>query len=91
MIEGGKETPRVGAGLSLLPNFIIDSHFEERNRIIRLKKAVDLGGTRIGLGISEDSAVIINKNSIKVIGNGNTTLVTTDGYKVLKPGETFKI
>jgi cyanophycinase len=91
MIEGGKETPRVGAGLSLLPNFIIDSHFEERNRMIRLKKTVDLGGTRIGLGISEDSAVVINKNTIKVIGNGNTTLITTDGHKILKPGETFKI
>jgi cyanophycinase len=91
MIEGGEEIPRVGAGLSLVPNLIIDSHFDERNRMNRLKTAVNMGGSRIGLGLSEDSAVIISKNSIKVIGNGNTTIITTDGHKVLKPGETFKL
>ena len=92
MITGGKETPSIGAGISLVPDIIIDSHFEERNRMTRLQKAVDsMGGNRIGLGLSEDAAAIIRKNSIDIIGSGNVTLITSDGHKVLRPGDTFRI
>jgi cyanophycinase-like exopeptidase len=58
----------------------------------RLQKAVDgMGGNRIGLGLSEDAAAIIRKNSIDIIGSGNVTLIVSDGHKVLRPGDTFRI
>ena len=91
MIYGGKNVPNMAPGLSFLPNIIIDTHFEERNRITRLSAAVEMSGGRLGIGISEDSAVLICGNNISVMGKGNTTLVTTDGYKVLKPGDKLKI
>lgn len=91
MITGGKETPSIGAGISLVPDIIIDSHFEERNRIQRLQTAVNMGGNRIGLGLSEDACAIIRTNSINIIGSGNVTLLTSDGSIVLRPGDTFKL
>lgn len=91
MIYGGKDVPNIAPGLSFTPNIIIDTHFEERNRMTRLNTAVSMGGGRFGIGISEDTAVIICDSNISVIGEGNATLVTTDGHKVLKPGDKFKI
>jgi cyanophycinase len=91
MIYGGKDIPRISPGLSFLPNIIIDTHFEERNRMDRLNAAVGMGGGRIGIGISEDTAVFICGNNISVMGEGNATLVTIDGHKVLKSGDKFKI
>ena len=91
MIYGGKNVPNMSKGLSFLPNIIIDTHFEERNRITRLSAAVEMDVDRLGIGISEDSAVLICGNTISVMGEGNVTLVTTNGHKVLKPGDKFKI
>ncbi len=91
MIYGGKDVPNMAPGLSFTPNIIIDTHFEERNRMTRLNVAVGMGGGRLGIGISEDTAVLICGNNISVMGEGNATLVTTDGHIVLKPGDKFKI
>jgi cyanophycinase len=90
MIAGGKEVPRMGKGLSLIPNVILDSHFDERNRLSRLKSAVDSFGL-VGIGLSEDTGVILRKDSFEVVGTGNVTLVTSEETKVMSPGQTFRI
>lgn len=91
MICGGRDVPRMGTGLSFTPNIIIDTHFEERNRMDRLSAAVGMSGGRIGIGIPEDCAVLISGDIIEVIGSGRATLVTSDGIKILNPGETLHI
>lgn len=90
MIVGGKESPRFGKGLSLIPNVILDSHFDERNRMQRLIVAVESFGG-YGIGLSEDTGVVFRKGSFEVVGTGNVTLVTAEGVRVFPPGQTFSI
>lgn len=90
MITGGEEVPKTDEGLSLIPNVILDSHFDERKRWTRLKYAVDYFGLP-GIGLSENTGVILRKGSFEVVGAGNVTIVTSDETRVMSPGQTFRI
>lgn len=58
-------------GLGFIDTAIIDSHFVDRGRFGRLIVAVVEHPEMTGIGISEDTAVIITKNRyLKVIGLG---------------------
>jgi cyanophycinase len=71
MITGGDESPIMGKGLSIIPNIIIDTHFQERNRNQRLEMAVRYTPNKIGLGISEDTAIVFKGKEVLIFGNGN--------------------
>ena len=62
-------------GLGLLPNFIIDQHFAERGRIGRLIGAVSQNPRVLGIGIDEDTAIVVRGHQFKVIGSGAVFLV----------------
>lgn len=78
MISGGgkkevllKGAVRMRDGLGLIPNFIIDSHFIQRRRFGRLAEAVARFPNRIGIGLAEDTGLVIkNGNQCEVIGSG---------------------
>jgi cyanophycinase len=82
MIAGGSSTEALlkGAvimrkGLGLIPDLIIDTHFIQRGRFGRLAEAVAIFPNLIGLGLAEDTGVIIkNCNDFKVIGSGMVIL-----------------
>ncbi|HEY7543694.1 MAG TPA: cyanophycinase [Blastocatellia bacterium] len=58
-------------GLGMIKNVIIDQHFSERGRIRRLLGAVAQNPRMIGIGIDEDTAVVVSKEeSFRVIGSG---------------------
>ena len=88
MICGGTDVPKLSRGLSFLDGIIVDSHFEERNRLPRLSAAVGVCGG-LGLGLAEDCAVVVRGNVFRVVGSGNATVVTKDGVRVLVPGESL--
>lgn len=90
MITGGEGVPKTGKGLSLIPNVILDSHFDERKRWHRLKCAVDYLGLP-GIGLSENTGVIFRNGAFEVVGTGNATIVTSDETRVMSPGQTFRI
>ena len=71
MIAGGDESPIMGKGLSMLPNIIIDTHFQERNRKPRLEMAVSDTINKIGIGISEDTAIVFKGKHVLTFGKGN--------------------
>jgi cyanophycinase len=71
MIAGGDESPIMGKGLSMLPNIIIDTHFQERNRKPRLEMAVSDTINKIGIGISEDTAIVFKGKQVLTFGKGN--------------------
>ena len=75
MIAGGDESPIMGKGLSMLPNIIIDTHFQERNRKPRLKMAVRDTQNKIGIGISEDTAIVFKGKKIITFGKGNIKIL----------------
>lgn len=58
-------------GLGLISGVVVDSHFAERGRIGRLLGAVAENPKDVGLGIDEDTAVVIDPDrSLRVIGSG---------------------
>lgn len=78
MIAGGnnidsfrKGTVHMGKGLGFIPELIIDSHFIRRGRFGRITEAVAKYPNLIGVGLAEDTGIIIrNKKEFQVIGSG---------------------
>lgn len=78
MISGGrngtiirKNDLKMGKGLGLISEVIFDSHFIKRQRFGRLSEAVALHPDKLGVGLGEDTAVIVREgNILEIIGSG---------------------
>jgi cyanophycinase len=70
---------RMAPGLGLLRDVIIDQHFAERGRIGRLLGAIALNPRELGIGIDEDTAVVIEGRRLKVIGAGAVYVADASG------------
>lgn len=68
MIQEGKDPVIVRSGLGIVPKLIVDSHFLERNRITRLRELIDEHDDHFGIGIDPQTAVILEKGMLRVIG-----------------------
>lgn len=66
-------------GLGLLPNVIIDQHFAERGRFGRLLGAVAHNPRLMGLGIDENTAVVVEHGRLRVLGDGAVYVVDGEG------------
>jgi cyanophycinase len=76
-----KNSVRMSPGLGFLKNIIIDQHFTERGRISRLITAVSYNPYNLGIGIDENTAIILNgKGTLEVYGGGSATVV--DGSQI---------
>jgi cyanophycinase len=79
--EGNLVEQYVGPGLGLLEfKTLIDTHFSQRRRLYRLFVAIAGYPEIMGLGIDEDTAMIVRGEVGKVVGNGGVTFV--DGRTV---------
>jgi cyanophycinase len=68
-------------GFSLIQNVYIDSHFSERGRFGRLAHAVLKRPEFIGIGLGEETGVIIKEgNHVEVFGTGVVTIM--DGSQI---------
>jgi cyanophycinase len=78
MVEGGGDESykiggalRMAPGLGLIEGMIIDQHFAERGRMGRLLGAVAENPANVGVGIDEDTAIVVEKGkSFYVLGSG---------------------
>lgn len=69
-------------GLGFVEDVIIDSHVNKRGRFTRLAQMVALHPQKIGIGLGEDTGVIITKgDELEVIGSGAVMIV--DGSNIL--------
>ncbi len=58
-------------GLGLLKGVIVDSHFAERGRLGRLLGAVAQNPYNLGIGIDEDTALVVQNGRVaRVVGSG---------------------
>ncbi len=75
--EGGVEPLVLTKGLGFLPGYVVDQHFSERGRLPRLVRAVVCGAGH-GIGIDEDTALIIDLVGRKaiIIGKSSVTALT---------------
>ncbi len=89
MIVGGdssealrKGTLGVSAGMGLIDNVIIDTHFVERGRFSRLMQIVSMNPSNTGIGLGEDSGIIVEGGSIlRAIGSGTTVILDGEHLK----------
>ncbi|MBK8257607.1 MAG: cyanophycinase [Polyangiaceae bacterium] len=89
MIAQGKKAyaPRrsnitMAPGLGLTKRLVIDQHFAQRHRIGRLFTAVALNPFLLGVGIDEDTAIVLEPtHQMHVFGAGTVTVI--DGAKIL--------
>lgn len=85
------------AGLGLLQHLVIDTHFIERGRIIRMAQAVAQNPGCVGVGLESDTAILVTEGKkVEVIGSGLVTILdgmdisSTNIYEIAA-GEPFTI
>ena len=72
---------KITSGLGFIDNVTIDTHFVKRGRIGRLFQAVVSNPKTLGLGLGEDTGLLIkNGHTMEAIGSGLVILV--DGRKI---------
>ncbi|MBF2001858.1 MAG: cyanophycinase [Synechococcales cyanobacterium M58_A2018_015] len=65
----------LGPGMGFLPGIVIDQHFAQRGRLGRLLAALVLQPAVLGLGIDEDTAIVVKDDEFEVVGQGAITVV----------------
>jgi cyanophycinase len=88
LVEGGEEkshviggSARMAPGLGLIDGVIIDQHFMERGRFGRLIGAVSQNPKNLGIGIDEQTAIVVERgNGFYVLGSGAVYVI--DGTEV---------
>jgi cyanophycinase len=85
LVKGSSgESHRIGdlhmaPGLGLVRDVIIDQHFAERGRIGRLLGAVAQNPRVLGVGIDEDTAIVVRGGRFAVVGSGAVYVVDGEG------------
>ncbi|WP_088889089.1 cyanophycinase [Leptolyngbya ohadii] len=82
MIVGGAsvsnptvDAVQLGPGMGFLPGIAIDQHFAQRGRLGRLLAALVQKPAVLGIGIDEDTAIIVKGDEFRVVGQGAITVV----------------
>lgn len=104
MIVSGKDddsprkcTIKMAPGLDLIRGVLIDQHFAQRGRIGRLLNAVAQNPEILGIGIDENTAVVVEGSNIfRIIGSGAVTvvdgkLISHTNVSELSPDESLAI
>ncbi|HNR54747.1 MAG TPA: cyanophycinase [Flavobacteriales bacterium] len=94
LIKGGV---KMTTGAALIHDVIIDSHFVERGRFSRLTQAVAANPSAIGIGLGEDTGVVITDGDmLETIGSGQVMIfdgheLTYSDFADVEEGEPFSI
>jgi cyanophycinase len=79
--EGQSEPLVIAKGLGFLPGMVVDQHFGQRKRLPRLQLAVKSFARLGGVGIDENTALVVDQanQSGAVVGTGGTVFVSATG------------
>lgn len=81
IVKGDSEiSPRsdavtLGSGMGFVSGIVVDQHFAQRGRLGRLLTALVLKPAVIGIGVDENTALIVQDNEFTVLGEGAVTIV----------------
>jgi cyanophycinase len=71
-----KGSVSITAGLELLNDVAIDTHFISRGRIVRMSQMIATNPSFIGIGLEEDTGVVVKKGcEMEVVGSGLVMVV----------------
>lgn len=72
---------KISKGFDLIQNVLVDTHFIKRGRFARLAHAVILNPTCLGIGLEEDTALLISEGrKVTCLGSGMVILI--DGSNI---------
>jgi len=72
---------KITTGLEFLKDVCVDTHFVDRGRFVRMAQVIATNPTSIGIGIEEDTAIVVRKGSeAEIIGSG--VIVVIDGFDI---------
>src|ERR1700759_2014593 len=72
---------KITTGLEFLKDVCIDTHFVDRGRFIRMAQVIATNPTSVGIGIEEDTAIVVRKGTeAEIIGSG--TVIIIDGFHI---------
>jgi cyanophycinase len=96
MILGGNPAAQIGAGFGFLERVVVDQHFQNRNRLARLLGVLGKHRDCLGVGIDEQTAIVVNGRTAKVVGDANVRVCVSPGsakenVRVLQPGDEFDL
>lgn len=104
MIVAGKKNQvlmkcdlKTGDGLGFIKPVLFDTHFIQRGRFERLAEAISVFPDKIGVGLSEDAALVIKDgNECEAIGSGMVSIIDgsefdIDHYNRLKDGSVISL
>jgi len=84
---GNEEVQELGGeiklttGLEFLKDVCVDTHFVHRSRFVRMAQVVVTNPTCIGIGIEEDTAIVIkNGQEMQVVGTGMVIII--EGFEI---------
>lgn len=69
------EVVEMAPGMGFLPGVVVDQHFAQRGRLGRLLSALAQQPVVLGLGIDENTAIVVKGDIFEVIGEGAVTIV----------------
>lgn len=72
---------KVTTGLEFMKDVCIDTHFVHRGRFVRMAQVVVTNPTCIGIGIEEDTAIIV-KNGTEVEVTGTGLVIVVEGHRI---------
>lgn len=85
IVEGDAKTnPRISVvdmapGMEFVDGVVIDQHFAQRGRLGRLVSAVTQYPHHLGLGIDENTAIVMHDRTFRVVGQGAVSVVDAGG------------
>jgi cyanophycinase len=76
-----KDDIHISTGLGLIKQIIVDTQFIKRGRFARLAHAIALNPTSLGIGLEENTAILISEgHHAECIGSGMVILI--DGSEI---------
>lgn len=76
---------RTGPGLGFVPQTLIDMHVGERGRLPRLLSGVAMAPEHLGIGLDENTGVLVTGGGFEVLGTGVATVVDAEDATVVHP------
>jgi cyanophycinase len=78
-----KDDIEINKGFNFIDDILVDTHFVKRGRFARLAHAVALNPSLLGVGLGEDTALMIsNGNEARCFGSGMVIII--DGNQISK-------
>ena len=92
-----KDEIHITTGLQFMHDIAIDTHFVARGRIVRMAQIIATNPGCLGLGLEEDTGVVVTQgHELEIIGSGVVTVIdglecSATNIHLIEPGQPFTI